>query len=235
MRTIGLALLFSTLGSWAQATVTIDTRPAGDPASAYVFVSSFRGEKAAGTNYFAQLYAGPQGTQESALLPTGAVASFRTGIGAGFIDCRTGCVRVVESVLPGKRVEAQLRVWSSVGGATFEAAWNSAQMDTNTLIGKSRILSVTTSTDTNFPAVLRGLESFLLIPAPVEFQIKPSVAGVELSWPGYASNWDLEVQSNLLSTNWTKVFEPAMLQAGRWTFTAGLSSANQFFRLRRAE
>ena len=74
-----------------------------------------------GTNYFAQLYAGPLGTAESALVAVGKPVPFRTDKGAG--SWRTTEV-TVPSVRSVERGTVQVRVWFNRGGAlkSYEAA-----------------------------------------------------------------------------------------------------------------
>jgi hypothetical protein len=74
-----------------------------------------------GTNYFAQLYAGPAGAAESALVAVAKPVPFRTDQGAG--SWRMTEV-AVPSVRPGEGATLQVRVWFNRGGAikSYEAA-----------------------------------------------------------------------------------------------------------------
>jgi hypothetical protein len=76
----------------------------------------------AGTGYTAQLFAGPLGAAESALLPIYPTTTFRTGVAAGYL-IPVGAV-VVPNVPPGQKATMQLRVWDNAGGTI--ATWESA-------------------------------------------------------------------------------------------------------------
>jgi hypothetical protein len=72
-----------------------------------------------GSNYSAQLFAGPVGSPESQLAPVDAPVPFRTGVAAG---SWTPKVVTLASVAPGEVAVLQVRVWDNSGGALRTAA-----------------------------------------------------------------------------------------------------------------
>jgi len=104
--------------AWAQGTVFFKNRVTG-----YVDAPVFDTDgltKLAGTNYMAQLYAGPSADAQA---PMGEPLSFRTGIGQGYLDDRGKDVCYsIANVVPGKEAYCQIRVWEAVHGKTYEAA-----------------------------------------------------------------------------------------------------------------
>jgi hypothetical protein len=72
-----------------------------------------------GTNWLAQLYAGPDA---GALAGVGEPVTFLSGDEAGFFNTGSNAVRYVESVTPGGLAVMQIKMWMASNGATFEEA-----------------------------------------------------------------------------------------------------------------
>jgi len=79
---------------------------------------------------------------------------------------------------------------------------------------------------------LRGMRDIFLMPVPFALQWQRSGNGFELSWPGYATNYVLQVSPRVDGTNWVEVPGPFALQNGRFLATSEVVGTNQFFRLR---
>ncbi|MCS7090770.1 MAG: PEP-CTERM sorting domain-containing protein [Verrucomicrobiota bacterium] len=124
----------------------------------------------AGAGYYAQLFAGPQGTPEASLLPVpGTLVTFRTGGFAGFIAAPTEPVSI-PGVPQGQVATMQLRAWENQGGsistwAAAEALWLSGTI----AAGKSLVFdSPALAGGITPPPNLLGLQSFNIyyIPEP---------------------------------------------------------------------
>lgn len=104
-----------------------------------------------GPQYVAQLYAG---SSLDSLRPIASPSAFRTGYYAGFFDSR---ILPLPHIPPGDTVFAQVRVWESNKGSSYEEA--------RALGGKfarSEILEVIAGNGTLSPTRLAGLTSFHL-------------------------------------------------------------------------
>ena len=102
----------------------------------------FPGVRASGSDFLAQLFAGPD---EAHLAAIGDPLPFLTGDFAGYVDTSLGDLRVVSDVTPGDGVTVQIRAWSVADGQTFEEANRK-----NTFIGISNTFLVETG-DANNP------------------------------------------------------------------------------------
>jgi hypothetical protein len=151
------ACIVATVGALAQGQVNFNnTGPAIGGTGAPVFDTDGT-TLLAGTDYLAQLYAGPDA---GSLAAVGVATAFRTGAGAGFI---VGGTVATPSVAPGAAASVQMRAWKASDGATFEAAQAAG------LWGMGNIISVTTGgagVPPSLPANLTGLTSFSLVPEP---------------------------------------------------------------------
>jgi hypothetical protein len=115
-------------------------------------VTDDAGNRLAGTDYLAQLYAGASG---QSLTPVGAAIPFRTGVAAGyFVDPYS---RVIPGVPVGGTAFVQIRAWKASAGTTFEQAESAGGLH-----GASGTFSVTLGGGLTRPAQLAGLESFSL-------------------------------------------------------------------------
>lgn len=124
----------------------------------------------AGSGYYAQLFAGPQGTAEASLTPVpGSLVTFRTGGFAGFIAAPAEPL-TIPGVPQGSVATMQLRVWDNQGGtvttwAAAEALWLSGAI----AAGKSLLFdSPPLAGGITPPPNLLGLQSFNIyyIPEP---------------------------------------------------------------------
>lgn len=114
-----LACAAAAVTSYAQGTVNFTTRI---PGVVDVVFTDTADAKLSGTGYTAQLYGGPAGAAESALVPLTPTTTFRTGNGAGYVT-PAGSVTVT-GVPGGQTASIQIRVWNNNGGAitSFEQA-----------------------------------------------------------------------------------------------------------------
>ena len=115
-----------------------------------------------GNGFFVQIYGGPANALEAALVPLGGVATFLSGVLAGYFN---GGLATNAFVLPGNVGTFQARAWSS-GFASYEAALTAASGNPNVLMGKSSVFQNSTGFDANSPASLNGLQSFSIAPVP---------------------------------------------------------------------
>jgi hypothetical protein len=113
------------------------------------------GAKLDGSNYMAQLYAGPSGTAEASLVAVGAAIPFLSGAGAGYF---TPAVRTISGVDSGANAAVQVRAWDVTSGSTWEAA---------TIRGQSSVIDPQVLGGGTTPATsMSSLQSFSLVPEP---------------------------------------------------------------------
>jgi hypothetical protein len=116
-----------------------------------------------GSGFFVQIYGGPANALEASLVPLGGVATFLSGVLAGYFN---GGLATNAFVLPGNVGTFQAKAWSS-GFASYEAALTAgAQGNPNALVGKSLVFQNSTGFDASSPASLNGLLSFSIAPVP---------------------------------------------------------------------
>ena len=166
-------LLLAAPESRSQGTLVFNNRVPEVGLDAPILI--FPGVRAEGSDYLAQVFAGPSAQQ---LAPIGEPLPFLTGDLAGYVDTTFGDLRVVNSVAPGQTAAVQVRAWNVADGATF------AQANTeNTFVGVSKTFFVTTG-DANDPGspepYLTGLMAFgFSVATPV-----PEAATITLAFIG---------------------------------------------------
>jgi len=150
-----LSSMLVAVGAFAQGTVNFAAKVTG-VYDAPVFIDTVGGpNKASGSAYMSQLYAGPSA---SALAAIGSPVPFLTGTGAGY--WRSASL-AIPSVAPGATASVQIRAWAASAGATYEAA-----LAANGGTGQSALLSVVTGgagSPPSLPADLAGLASFAIV------------------------------------------------------------------------
>ncbi|MCX6922868.1 MAG: immunoglobulin domain-containing protein, partial [Verrucomicrobia bacterium] len=140
--------------AWAQGTVLFNTHSGGVNAP----VRDTDGTTLlAGNAFRAQLYAGPQGSTESALQAVGVPVAFLTGTSAGYVN---GGTVTVTGIAAGANAAIQMRVWETAYGTTYEQA-----LAAGSKTGRSTILTLTLGGGGSPPtpaASLTGLQPFSL-------------------------------------------------------------------------
>ena len=115
-------LLFvgSSSQAWGQGQIYFSNRvPASGIDARFIFSCGMIME---GPGYTAQLYAGPAGAAESALIPIFPTTTFGTGVKGGyFANPQTV---TIPGVAPGQRGVFQVRVWDNAGGTIL--SWETA-------------------------------------------------------------------------------------------------------------
>lgn len=147
--------------------------------------NSITGQRVSGAAYLGQLYYGPAGIASGDIDNPGLVSvadapkAFGTGATAGFILSAVGTVTGIPGGAAGS---FQLRAWEAVLGATWEAALAAAPGNTAAVLGKSRVIQVTTGNPTGTPPTTpaslggaTGLTGFAISPIP-----EPSVIALGL-------------------------------------------------------
>jgi len=154
-----LACMVTSLATYGQGSVNFNTRVIPD---VDVKIPLSTGGFAEGTDFTAQLYGGPAGSAEGALVALTPTTNFRTGNAAGYV-VPAGAV-TVPGVAEGSPAALQLRVWASggqfAGGGTF---------DTSLAAGKSAIITSPNLGGTlTTPPNLIGLTAFTVqvVPEP---------------------------------------------------------------------
>jgi hypothetical protein len=163
-----LACMVASVATYAQGTVNFSTRQIPD---VDVKIPLSTGGFAEGADYTAQLYGGPAGSPESALVPLTPTTALRTGAAAGYV-VPAGSV-AVPGVAEGSRAALQLRVWASggpnAGGGTF---------DTSLASGKSNIFDSPPLGGTlTTPPNLIGLTAFTVNVVPEPTTIALGILG----------------------------------------------------------
>jgi hypothetical protein len=104
-----------------------------------------------GSEYVAQLYAGPE---LASLRPVGEPTPFQSGYSAGYFVPQT---LTLGNVAPGSNAVVQVRAWDTAFGSSFEAA-----RALGGRFGKSQIFQIVAGGGGRSPAALQGLQSFSL-------------------------------------------------------------------------
>lgn len=122
----------------AQGTVSFNNRISASLNSPVTIQS---GGLPTGSDYWAQLFAGPAGTAEGALVGVGTPALFRTGAAAGFW---TAATLSIPGVGAGQTAVLQVRAWFSQNGtyATEAAAIAAGQLN-----GRSGLFNISLGGD----------------------------------------------------------------------------------------
>jgi hypothetical protein len=68
---------------------------------------------------------------------------------------------------------------------------------------------------------------------PHALNIRQTGNQVSLSWPATGTNFVLEAEADVSGTNWSEVSQPPALHNSECVVTQAVSTANQFYRLRR--
>lgn len=163
----GIACLALCVGAFAQGTVNFNNSPGavgGTGAPVFDVDGTTRLE---GTAYWAQLFAGPDG---SSLAAYGDPLNFRTGAGAGFFNT-TGVdtSRAIGTVAPGAVATIEVRAWEAAGGTSYDQA-----LAGGFKTGASAQFTVATGgagVPPSLPANLVGLTSFSLVPEPSTYAL----------------------------------------------------------------
>ena len=111
----------------------------------------------AGPTFLAQLWAS---NNRDALKPIGPAVPFRQGAGAGYWNPGSDIVRAIADVAPGDRAFAQVRVWETGKGTTFQQA-----IEGGSPVGLSDIVEITTGgvgDPPSFPTQIKDWKSFAL-------------------------------------------------------------------------
>jgi len=173
------AFLAASLSAYAQGTVNFNNRPSAALDKPVFDVGGTI--RLAGAAFFAQLYAAPAGSPDSALAAIGSPTTFRpvppATTGAGYVVA-VGEV-AVPGVAPGGTARIQMRAWDATFGsyAAAEAA--------NGKIGKSNIFDVAglggppaSGGPPGVAPLLNGLEGFSLTQVPEPSTIALGALGI---------------------------------------------------------
>jgi hypothetical protein len=173
-----LILLFAAAPSaHPQGTVYFNNKVSSAGINAPVYDTVMGGAKLEGSDYKAQLYAGPAGTTEDKLVAVGAIVDFLTGVAAGYLNVGTDGSRSIPGVTPGDNAVVQIRAWRAAAGATYEEALASPLPGAKA--GKSNLVTVQTPPSALMtPANLVGLQSFAVVAVPEPTMLALSALGV---------------------------------------------------------
>jgi hypothetical protein len=177
-----IASLVATVSMMAQGQVNFGNYKVADGINAPVSDAQ-TGAKLAGGDYLAMLYWGPAGADPSAFTPvvelsTDAVMAavpFRTGAAAGLINMKA---LTIKGVVKDQTFQVQMRAWSAVGGATYEAAYAAATtggMASTVKLGASNAVTMTGKVLPDAPPAMVGLQAFT-----VDYIPEPSVLALGL-------------------------------------------------------
>lgn len=118
------------------------------------------GAKLSGIGWIAQLWYGPAGSAESALVAHPTTATFSTTAAqAGYFF---GGARTIDGIAVGSVAVTQVRVWNAAAGAS----WADALANPLGLVGRSGLVSVSLTGPPATPANLVGLTAFTVAPVP---------------------------------------------------------------------
>jgi hypothetical protein len=161
---IAFAALMVSVAAYGQGEVNFNNRITG-VVDARVLMPD--GTTGAGAGITAQLYGGPAGSVESALVPLTPTTDFRTSSAAaqGYVNA---AVVQVPGIASGGTAAIQMRAYQ---GASYDAA---------SLKGKSNIIPVSLGGGTLPPGNLSGLNGFTLVPEPSTIALAVMGAGLLL-------------------------------------------------------
>jgi hypothetical protein len=133
-----------------------------------LMTNTLTGTVATGSGYYAQLFYGAVGTPEDGLVAlTNAPARLSV---AGYVTTGSGGgTRYTQgAVVPTGPTAFQVRGWSAALGEDYNAAYTTWLAGTipTAVLGKSGIITSSTTTAPTPPALLVGLQSFNLNPIP---------------------------------------------------------------------
>jgi hypothetical protein len=163
---LGLAVVSA---AFAQGTINFASAAPG----AVFVTSNTAGVKATGAGYLADFYYGANGSTEGQLTALGLPATFNTGAQAGYF---TGGARTIPGFGGGTTIEAQVRVWQSTFGPTYDLAAAAGGE-----VGKSSLFTVTLATPPGTPQVLNGLNGTFIVASPVPEPTTFAMAGLGLA------------------------------------------------------
>lgn len=151
-------LMVAALGAYAQGVVNFANGAAGVSAP----IDDGRQSpavRAAGPGFQAQLYVGPAGTLNQALLTTNGVAGTPQPFAATPAGFFFGGTRAIAGSAEGTILTMQVRAWATSAGTSWEAAGPAAR-------GESNLIQVSLGGVGPVPNML-GLQSFIIgIPEP---------------------------------------------------------------------
>jgi hypothetical protein len=162
-------LIVGVQSAQAQGTVIFDNYDPARGINAPFYDVFVGGTKLEGTNYFAQLFGGPEGTPQDGLLPVSSPVNFRTGAAAGYLDVGTGLVVAIPGVPFGSTAVVQVRAWSANGGNTWADASASPQVNLTVHTG---VKTVSSPEDPDIPGLV-GLFSLALSPPFMDCYFPP--------------------------------------------------------------
>src|SRR5262245_5540818 len=117
---------------------------------AVFWTTNASGVLAKGTAYAADFYFGPQGSAETELISLKQPATYTT-IGSGGVFF--GGARTIPGYAGGETIAAQVRIWTTASGSSYEAAIASGVGEA----GKSDLFEITLATVPEPPANMTGL------------------------------------------------------------------------------
>ncbi len=182
----------------------------------------------AGTNYVAQLYAGPSLDR---LRPAGQPTPFQTGVNGGFFVPRTV---TLANVAPGSNAVLQVCAWDATFGTSYEQV-----RFTGGKFGKSALLPVVAGGGDLPPQTLLGFESFSPQAGLPYFQVG-TISFVELGatntmvWAVHGqpdSLYLIEKSAHLGETFWQPLTVLTNV-TGTVTFTDTANGTNVWYRAR---
>jgi hypothetical protein len=168
------ALLVASLSAYAQGTVAFNNRslPAID-APVFDVGGTVRLDGAA---WFAQLYAGPVGTADTALAAIGSPTTFRTGAGAGYINAVSEII--VPGVAVGGTARIQMRAWDATFGTYAAAQAGNGKIGSSSSFDVANLGGQGPAGPPAVPATLVGLTTFSLTQVPEPSTIALGALGV---------------------------------------------------------
>jgi len=190
-------------------------------------------ELLSGTNFLAQLYVGPLGSQEADLEAVDyPPLPFKSGLLAGYFS---GGTYTLAGFAPHTEVQAQVRAWTAISGAAYEEAVQTAlrTMVFDHRFGKSNLFSVLLEPEEDRGGDLFGLSPFCIYPPPYTIAATRLTNHLVLAWPAADTNYVLEASETVRSTNWVLVPQLPSVQGDKRVVTEEISGQQKFYRLRR--
>lgn len=186
-------------------------------------ISDIDGTLLSGTNYYAQLYGGPNVHR---LEPACEPVTFRTGAGAGFFKSTLG---VISNVIPGEIAAVRIMVWD----AHYDSWLSAAKAGANWTASPDLNVRTDSLDIPGPPSNLIGLQPFSIRLPTSHLSSTPASGSLILQWDWTAGSCVLQCCEALFpSESWEDVADAQVAVAGTLSILLPIDDRRRFYRVR---
>jgi len=186
-------------------------------------ISDIDGTRLSGTNFYAQLYGGPNIHR---LEPACEPVTFRTGAGAGFFKSSLG---VIPNVFPGEVAALRIMVWD----AHYESWLAAAEAGAKWTASPDLYVRTDGMDVPGPPSNLIGLQPFSIRLATTHLSYTPTSSSLILQWDWTARSCVLQCSEALFySEAWEDVTDAQVTVAGTLSILLSVGDRRRFYRVR---